>query len=280
MTILVATPTFLRSYIRRCDPGDFAKTEVVITGAEKLPREVAEAFHAKFGVLPVEGYGTTELSPVVSTNIPDTRLVSDFQQGNRIGSVGQPLPGISAKVVDLETGESLGTGKSGMLLVKGPNVMKGYLGQAELTAQVVRDGWYTTGDIAKMDEDGFSISPPAEPVLENRGGNGAAPARRGGFSEVIGDDGEGSSGRSSPGCRMRRAANGSSSCTRTSICRTRSAAGWLGRRAAALIPAQDSFLHVDEIPLLGTGKLDLKGVKDLALRLTGAKPPESPEESP
>jgi|LSQX01.2.fsa_nt_gb acyl-[acyl-carrier-protein]-phospholipid O-acyltransferase/long-chain-fatty-acid--[acyl-carrier-protein] ligase len=283
VTILVATPTFLRSYIRRCDPGDFAKTEVVITGAEKLPREVAEAFHAKFGVLPVEGYGTTELSPVVSTNIPDTRLVSDFQQGNRIGSVGQPLPGISAKVVDLETGESLGTGKSGMLLVKGPNVMKGYLGQAELTAQVVRDGWYTTGDIAKMDEDGFLYITGRQSRFSKIAGEMVPHLRvEEVLSEVIGDDGEGEQRTVVTGVPDEKKGerlvvlHTNLDLAPDQICRRLAEAGvpplW--------IPAQDSFLHVDEIPLLGTGKLDLKGVKDLALRLTGAKPPESPEESP
>jgi len=248
-----------------------------------LPREVAEAFHAKFGVLPVEGYGTTELSPVVSTNIPDTRLVSDFQQGNRIGSVGQPLPGISAKVVDLETGESLGTGKSGMLLVKGPNVMKGYLGQAELTAQVVRDGWYTTGDIAKMDEDGFLYITGRQSRFSKIAGEMVPHLRvEEVLSEVIGDDGEGEQRTVVTGVPDEKKGerlvvlHTNLDLAPDQICRRLAEAGvpplW--------IPAQDSFLHVDEIPLLGTGKLDLKGVKDLALRLTGAKPPESPEESP
>ena len=106
-TILVATPTFLRSYLRRCEPEEFAKLDVVFTGAEKLPADLAEAFEKRFGVRPVEGYGVTELSPVVSANVPPSRDCSG-RQGLRQGSVGRPLPGVSVKVVDLETGEDLG----------------------------------------------------------------------------------------------------------------------------------------------------------------------------
>ncbi len=154
-TIFLSTPTFLRSYLRRCDPEDFATVDVLITGAEKLPAEVAEQFEAKFGVRPVEGYGATELSPVVCTNIPPSRQVSKFQPGLREGSVGRPLPGIIAKVVDPETGANLGANEVGELHVKGPNVMLGYFNEPEKTAAVLRDGWYATGDLAKIDDDGF-----------------------------------------------------------------------------------------------------------------------------
>lgn len=154
-TILLSTPTFLRSYIRRCEPEDFASLDVIITGAEKMPKEVADAFEARFGVRPYEGYGTTELSPVVSANIPPSRIVSSFQRVCREGSVGLPLPGVAVKVVDLETGRALEPNQSGMLLVKGPNVMKGYLDEPQRTAEVIHDGWYTTGDVAKIDDEGF-----------------------------------------------------------------------------------------------------------------------------
>ena len=107
VTILVTTPTFLRSYLRRCEPEDFAALDVVFTGAEKLTPELAAAFEKRFGVHPVEGYGATELSPVVSGNIPPSRDPSG-RQGVREGTVGRPLPGISAKVVDLDTGGGLG----------------------------------------------------------------------------------------------------------------------------------------------------------------------------
>ncbi len=154
-TIFLSTPTFLRSYLRRCEPEDFATVDVLITGAEKLPGQLADEFERKFKVRPVEGYGTTELSPVVSTNIPPSRQVTKFQPGLREGSVGRPIPGVVAKVVDPETEQDLGADQVGMLWVKGPNVMLGYLDEPEKTAEVIRDGWYITGDLAKIDEDGF-----------------------------------------------------------------------------------------------------------------------------
>ena len=104
---------------------------------------------------PVEGYGATELSPVVSANMPPSRAASAAWRGRKAGTVGRPLPGVSVKVVDLDTGDDLGPNRSGMLLVSGPNVMKGYYGRPELTAEVIRDGWYVTGDVAVIDDEGF-----------------------------------------------------------------------------------------------------------------------------
>ena len=153
-TILLATPTFLRTYLRRCEPEELSSLEVVVAGAEKLPISLCDAFEKKFGIRPVEGYGTTELSPLVSVNVPPSRSKSatiDCKEG----SVGRPVPSVSAKIVDPETCEDLPLGTPGMLLIKGPNVMKGYLGQPEETAKVMHDGWYITGDIAMIDTDGF-----------------------------------------------------------------------------------------------------------------------------
>ena len=154
-TIMIATPTFVRSYLRRCEPENFKTLEVVFAGAEKLPKELADAFEAKFNVRPMEGYGATELSPVVSGNIPPGRGKESKHEGVKEGTVGRPLPGISAKVIDLDTGEDLGPNRSGMLLVTGPNVMKGYFDRPDLTAEVMRDGWYITGDVAEIDDEGF-----------------------------------------------------------------------------------------------------------------------------
>ena len=154
-TIMIATPTFVRSYQRRCEAENFKNLEVVFAGAEKLPIELADAFEAKFKVRPMEGYGATELSPVVAGNIPPGRGRTSKLEGVKEGTVGRPLPGIAAKVIDLDTGEDLGPNRTGMLLVKGPNVMKGYLARPDLTAEVIRDGWYITGDVAEIDEEGF-----------------------------------------------------------------------------------------------------------------------------
>lgn len=154
-TLFIATPTFLRFYIRRCEKEDFASIRMLITGAEKLPVNLAKEFEQKFGFLPFEGYGCTELSPTVSVNLPDVETDGVKQIGRKLGTIGQPLPGIAVKVVDPVSLELLPPNTEGMLMVYGPNVMKGYLHRPEQTQEAIRDGWYITGDLAKIDEDGF-----------------------------------------------------------------------------------------------------------------------------
>ena len=155
ITFLVTTPTFLQLYQRRCTPEQFSSLRVVLTGAEKLPSRLAQAFEDRFGIGPIEGYGVTECAPVVAVNCPDFRAAGYYQPASRRGTVGQPLPGVSVQIVDPDSFASLPPDTPGMLLVRGPNVMKGYLGREDLTANAMRDGWYITGDIAMLDEDGF-----------------------------------------------------------------------------------------------------------------------------
>jgi len=160
-TLFLSTPTFLRFLIRRCQPDDFATLRLLITGAEKLPRAVAEEFEQKFHLKPLEGYGCTELSPVASSNVPDWDQDGYRQIGQKPGSIGQPIPGVAVRVVDLQklfeqnTLESLPPGREGMLIVYGPNVMVGYLNRPKETSDAIRDGWYVTGDVASLDEEGF-----------------------------------------------------------------------------------------------------------------------------
>jgi acyl-[acyl-carrier-protein]-phospholipid O-acyltransferase/long-chain-fatty-acid--[acyl-carrier-protein] ligase len=155
LTYLMATPTFLQLYLRTCDPADFGSLRCVMVSAEKLPAWLATAFEEKFGLRPVEGYGCTECSPAVTCSTHDYRAAGLRQVGNRRGSIGQPLPGVSVRIVAPDTGALLPPGEPGLLLVRGPNVMRGYLGQPERTAEVFRDGWYVTGDIARIEADGF-----------------------------------------------------------------------------------------------------------------------------
>jgi acyl-[acyl-carrier-protein]-phospholipid O-acyltransferase/long-chain-fatty-acid--[acyl-carrier-protein] ligase len=157
-TILLSTATFLRYYIRRCDGDDFRTVRILICGAEKLPVKLQVEFEARFGVRPLEGYGCTELSPVVSSNLPDIAESGFVQERNHPGTVGQPIYGVCVKSFRIETGEDwlpLPVGEEGVLCVKGPNVMSGYLHQAGKTAEVVRGGWYNTGDQGLIEPDGF-----------------------------------------------------------------------------------------------------------------------------
>jgi acyl-[acyl-carrier-protein]-phospholipid O-acyltransferase/long-chain-fatty-acid--[acyl-carrier-protein] ligase len=154
-TLMAATATFLRLYLRRCQPDDFKTMRLLVCGAEKLPTALIDEFKGKFGVEPLEGYGCTELSPVVSVNVPDVTVNGVTQVGKKIGTIGHPLPGIAARIVDTETSAPLGIDSEGLLLVTGPNVMLGYLGREDLTRAKVRDGWYDTGDVGKIDADGF-----------------------------------------------------------------------------------------------------------------------------
>lgn len=155
LTYLMATPTFLQFYVRGCEPGDFGSLRFAMVSAEKLPEWLATAFEQKFGLRPVEGYGCTECSPVVTCGTRDFRAAGFRQAGSRRGSIGRPLPGVSVRIVSPETGAPLPQGEAGLLLVRGPNVMRGYLGQPNKTAEVLRDGWYVTGDIVRVDEEGF-----------------------------------------------------------------------------------------------------------------------------
>jgi len=154
-TVLIATPTFLRSYCRRISKEQFAKMDIIVAGAEKLPLELVKAYEDKFDVQTIEGYGATELSPVVCSNVPVKRDPRPNPLGIKEGTIGLPMPGIEVRIIDLDTGEVLPKNTQGMLQVRGPSVMKGYLGLPEETAKVIDpEGWYTTNDVAIIDEDG------------------------------------------------------------------------------------------------------------------------------
>ncbi|HEY0791517.1 MAG TPA: AMP-binding protein [Chthoniobacterales bacterium] len=158
VTLLATTPTFLRGYLKRSEPPQFASVKLLITGAEKLPLELAKAFEEKFKLRVYEGYGLTEMAPVVSVNLPDPRKnhpADAVQASTRAGSVGKLLPGQAAQIRDPETGGLRSPHELGMLWLKGPNVFEGYLNEETKTREVIRDGWFRTGDLARFDEDGF-----------------------------------------------------------------------------------------------------------------------------
>jgi acyl-[acyl-carrier-protein]-phospholipid O-acyltransferase / long-chain-fatty-acid--[acyl-carrier-protein] ligase len=262
-TVLISTPTFCGSYIRKCTPEQFSHLRYAIVGAEKLREPVAKAFKEKFGLDLLEGYGCTEMAPVVAVNVPDVEGRGERQRGTRPGSVGLPLPGIVAKIVEPTTGEGPLFGQEGLLLVKGPNRMKGYLGEPEKTAEVFRDGWYVTGDIATIDDSGFI----------------RITDRLSRFSKIAGE--------MVPHMKVEQEIQNlidpHQSCAVTAVpdptrgerlvafytdpgvapqdlweqlCRTELPRLW--------IPKREDLRVVDVIPTLGTGKVDLRGVRQLA----------------
>ena len=145
-TIIAGTPSFFAGYVRESRPGDFQTLRLIVAGADKVPDWLREQYRQMHGKTLLEGYGTTETSPVISANEPED---------NAAGSLGKPLPGVAVSIVDLYTGEPLPIGSEGKILVKGPLVMKGYLNDMEETSLRIRDGWYDTGDMGIMDERGF-----------------------------------------------------------------------------------------------------------------------------
>jgi len=155
VTITIGTPTFYQAYLRRCTPAQFARVRLALSGAQKLGAGLAAAWRARFGSELMEGYGCTELAPVVSANLPDPAGTHARLAQYEPGSIGRPVPGVAVRVVDPESGAPRAEDEEGLLLVKGPNVMVGYLGQPEKTAEVLQGGWYSTGDIGLVDRRGF-----------------------------------------------------------------------------------------------------------------------------
>jgi acyl-[acyl-carrier-protein]-phospholipid O-acyltransferase/long-chain-fatty-acid--[acyl-carrier-protein] ligase len=158
LTFLLLTPTFLRLYLRKAEPEQLKSLRLIITGAEKLPLELAAHFEERFKQKVFEGYGLTETAPVVSVNLPNPEpgtANEKVQPSSRSGSVGRLAPGMAAEIREPETGEKLSLFATGMLWLRGVNIFEGYLQDPERTAEVLRDGWLKTGDIGRFDEDGF-----------------------------------------------------------------------------------------------------------------------------
>ena len=269
-TVLMSTPTFCGSYVRKCEPAHFASLRYVVVGAEKLQPATADAFREKFGVELLEGYGCTEMAPVVAANVPDVKDGRVRQQGTRTGTVGHPLPGVAAKVVDPDTMQGPIFDREGLLLVKAASRMAGYLEDPARTAEVVRDGWYVTGDIASMDEDGFVRITDRLSRFSKLGGEMVPHIK---IEESIG-----------------QLLNEPHTCVVTSVpdeargerlvafftdplmtaqmlwerlCQTDMPRLWL--------PKREDIHHIEAIPTLGTGKTDLRRVRQQAAEVTSSR---------
>ncbi|HEY7474047.1 MAG TPA: AMP-binding protein [Vicinamibacterales bacterium] len=265
--MLISTPTFCMSYLRRCTREQLGHLKYAIVGAEKLRPQLTSAFREQFGVELLEGYGCTEMSPVVSVNLPDIDHLREKQIGTKPGSVGHPIPGVAARIVDQETGEGPVFDREGLLLVKGPNLMTGYLGQPEKTAEVMRDGWYITGDIAKMDEDGFIFITDRLSRFSKIGGEMVPHVK---IEEAIND----ALGES---CSAVTAVPDPARGERIVVFYTRSDVTaetvWEHLSKTELprlwLPRRENIHHLDTIPTLGTGKVDLRRLRQLALERAG-----------
>lgn len=275
LTIGVSTATFLRNYLRKCHEEDFRSLRLMVCGAEKLPQKLADEFGEKFGIRPMEGYGCTECSPVVSANRPDVIVGNYHQVGNKPGTIGHPVPGMCVRIVDPDTGEPLPLGQAGMLLVKGPNVMRGYLNNPELTASVLKDGWYETGDVAKLDEDGFLTITDRLSRFSKIAGE-MVPH---GLVEENLQEAYGSSERVFAVTGVPDQKKGERLIVVHTPLEMPLAELWEKLRAAGLpplwLPARNAFHEVPELPILGTGKVDLRQVKQLAKQFAAGASPVS-----
>jgi acyl-[acyl-carrier-protein]-phospholipid O-acyltransferase / long-chain-fatty-acid--[acyl-carrier-protein] ligase len=268
-TFLISTPTFYAGYMRRCTVEEFATLRYAVAGAEKLREQIRTGFKDKYGLDLLEGYGCTELAPVVSVNLPDVIGAPELQTGHKPGTVGHPIPGVAIKVVDPDTGQSLSAGQEGLLIARGPNVMLGYLGDPELTKQVLRDGWYVTGDIASVDDDGFITITDRISRFSKIGGE-MVPHMK--IEEVVNTIlGEAAS--------VVTALPDEQKGEKLIAFYTRNGMSvdelWERLNQSDLpklwIPKRENIHCIDSIPLLGSGKVDLKNVKRLAVQKASDK---------
>ncbi|MDF7799908.1 MFS transporter [Pontiellaceae bacterium B1224] len=254
LTALLTTPTFLQNYMRKASAEDFQSLEIVITGGEKLRPELASQFADQFNIQPLEAYGCTELSPAA---------VMTLKGAHRPGSAGQPLPGISVRIVDPETRVLLSSGEDGLMLVKGPNVMQGYLNNPEKTADVLQDGWYNTGDIARVDKRGFVFLTGRLSRFSKIGGE---MVPHGAVEEAL----QRAAGTDEP-CIAVVSIEDQKKGEQLAVCCTQ-AAGDPETLISKLrnlelpnlwIPKAVNFFNIPELPLLATGKLNLRMLQDL-----------------
>lgn len=276
VTLLLGTPSFMRLYLKSCAPKQFATLTHLILGAEKLKPEFAREIRRTLGIDPLEGYGCTELSPVVAVNVPRPARLRDGREvsGNRLGTVGLPLPGTSIKTIDPDSGEDLPAHGEGIVAVKGPQVMVGYLGKPEATARVLRDGWYITGDIGVVDSDGFlQITDRLSRFSKIAGEMVPHIMVESVLMEITGVDEQHVAVTGIPDAK-----HGEKLCviyTDLGLSPTEVHRRLGDSRLPRLwIPSVRDFVRVDQIPITATGKIDLRSLRQIAAgpgRCTGER---------
>lgn len=266
VTMIAGTPSFTRLYIKNCPAEQFKTLTHLLLGAEKLKPETYRDIKEALGIEPMEGYGTTELSPVVSVNIPDEVTLPGGLKlhGNRPGTVGVPVPGTLIKTIDPETGEDLPNGAVGVICVKGPQVMVGYLNKPKETAEVLKDGWYCTGDLGYVDPDGFlkitdrlsRFSKIAGEMVPHMGLESAIMAAAGVDEHQVAVTSVPDPKHGERLCVLHTDLGITPDEVRRRLIDAEVPKLW--------IPAARDFIQVDEIPITGTGKLDLRTLRELA----------------
>lgn len=265
-TVLFCTPSIMRAYLKRSKEDQFKTIRLCILGGEKLKTQLACDIQTQLSVTPLEGYGLTETAPVLATNVPDDITFPDGHcvKGNKIGTVGIPLSGTHIRIVDLVSGEENSTGVEGMIHAQGPQIMMGYLNNPEATAEVIKDGWFITGDQGFLDEDGFLT----------------ITGRLSQFSKIAGE--------MVPHLGVEQEILKITGTAEQSLCVTSAPEEKRGEKIVVIcsklgispqdivkklgasaisklwIPNADDFIEVDALPLLSNGKSDLVKIKELA----------------
>lgn len=274
VTIMCATSTLLGIYARnnKLDRVMFDSLRLTVAGAEKLKAEVREAYTMKFNKPIFEGYGATETTPVASVNLPDEfdAINWEIHRASKIGSVGMPLPGTAVRIVEPQSLESLPTGEQGLILIGGHQVMRGYLNDKERTEQVIvhLEGirWYKSGDKGYLDSDGFLHITDRYSRFVKIGG------------EMI--------GLGSLEDEIAKVLKANEIVSESKICAIGLEDSKKGEKIVLLLESKDnkhdeiikvikdsnilplkkpsSYFVVESIPILGSGKIDLKNAKTLA----------------
>jgi len=270
-TVLVVAPTFLRPFLKKATREELRSLNLVVTGAEKLPMDLYDAFLQQFGIEILQGYGLTETTPAASINQhhpPITTSTAEHQEAKRTGSVGRLLPGSTARIIDPDTGEDLPMTSTGILWLKGPNIFPGYLHDAEKTAAALKDGWFNTGDLGRLDDDGFLF---IEGRLSRFSKIGGEMVPHGTIEQKIIETfgWQQNEGPTAVITSVPDPTKGEALVLLTTENVT--LADVRSRLLSSALPnlwMPKIVCPVDRIPILGTGKTDLKACRNLAIELT------------
>jgi len=275
-TVMLGTPTFIRPLLKKALPSELRSLDLIVTGAEKLPEELRHAFHERFHLDILQGYGLTETTPAANLNQPHPRAVfasNDPQIGHWTGSVGRMMPGMTARIVDPDTKKPLALTETGLVLFRGANVFTGYLDQPAKTAAAFHDGWFISGDLGRFNDDGFLF-------IEGRLSR---------FSKIAGEmvphgtieqtilEAFAWQLQESPPIFIAGIPDATKGEALVLLCTQEISPEQLRQKLSTAgvsnlwIPKH--IVHVDAIPMLGTGKTDLKKCLDLALAATAPLPP-------